>query len=99
MSRKPELQLPFIAKIAVVATFFNSWVLFEETIVDRFGLWQYLPYYRFGLFCAWDVAALLLIILGVWFAFRGRWLQQQGLAAESKETHCFLKLRQCVFCR
>jgi hypothetical protein len=24
-------------------TFFNTWVLFEETVVDRYGLWKYMP--------------------------------------------------------
>jgi len=61
--------LPLIAKIAIAMTFINTWVIFEETIVDRHGLWRYMPFYRVGLFCAWDAAVfavtLLLLLISV----------------------------------
>jgi hypothetical protein len=38
---------PFV-KLAVALTFFNSWVLFAEVVVDRQGLWRYMPGYRSG---------------------------------------------------
>ena len=51
-------------------TFINMWIIFEETIVDRHGLWRYMPYYRVGLFCVWDAAVfaitLLLLLVSVW---------------------------------
>ena len=75
--KEPVPRLPWIVKIAVALTFFNSWMLFEETIVDRHGLWRYLPFYKFGLFCIWDVAALFIIVPGVWYAFR-KWRQRSG---------------------
>ena len=55
--------LPLIAKIAIAMTFINAWVIFEETIVDRHGLWRYMPYYRVGLFCAWDASVLAVTLL------------------------------------
>lgn len=55
--------LPLIAKIAITMTFVNTWVIFEETIVDRHGLWRYMPYYRVGLFCVWDAAVLAITLL------------------------------------
>ena len=55
--------LPLIAKIAIAVTFLNMWVIFEETIVDRHGLWRYMPYYRVGLFCVWDAAVLAITLL------------------------------------
>ncbi len=61
MSNMPFKQLPLLVKIAIALTFFNSWVLFEETVIDRQGLWKYLPFYRVGIFCAWDVVGLALI--------------------------------------
>src|SRR3989442_15357017 len=61
--KEPVTRLPWIVKIAVVITFFNSWVLFEETIVDRHGLWRYMPFYRVGLFCVWDAAVLAVTLL------------------------------------
>jgi hypothetical protein len=62
--------LPGIVKAAVVVTFFNTWVLFEETVIDRYGLWQYMPYYRVAKLCAWDIGALALIIWVTFRAFR-----------------------------
>ena len=56
-------RLPLIAKIAIAMTFLNTWVLFEETIVDRHGLWRYMPYYRVGLFCVWDAAVFAITLL------------------------------------
>ena len=55
--------LPLIAKIAFAVTFLNMWVIFEETVVDRHGLWRYMPYYKVGLFCVWDAAVLALTLL------------------------------------
>ncbi|HTG52980.1 MAG TPA: hypothetical protein VMA33_08995 [Candidatus Tectomicrobia bacterium] len=55
--------LPLIAKIAIAITFINTWVLFEETVVDRHGLWRYMPFYRVGLFCVWDAAVLAVTLL------------------------------------
>ena len=55
--------LPLIAKIAIATMFLNTWVIFEETIVDRHGLWRYMPYYRVGLFCIWDAAVLAVTLL------------------------------------
>ena len=55
--------LPLIAKIGIAMTFVNTWVIFEETIVDRHGLWRYMPFYRVGLFCVWDAAVLAVTLL------------------------------------
>ena len=60
-STTPRLRL--IAKIAIAMTSLNTWVIFEETIVDRHGLWRYMPYYRVGLFCVWDAAVLAITLL------------------------------------
>lgn len=56
-------QLPAVAKLAVGLALFNSWVIFEEGIVDRLGLWQYLPGYVKARFCPWDLAAAGLIFV------------------------------------
>ena len=65
MNKSTTPPLPLIAKIAIAMTFINTWVIFEETVVDRHGLWRYMPFYRVGLFCAWDAAvfAIILVIL------------------------------------
>ncbi len=56
-------RLPVLLRLAVALTLFNSWVIFEETVVDRLGWWQYMPCYRVGRFCEWDVLAILVILL------------------------------------
>ena len=63
MKTSTTIPLPLIAKIAIAMTFINTWVIFEETVVDRHGLWRYMPFYRVGLFCAWDAAVLAITLL------------------------------------
>ncbi len=54
--------LPMATKVATVLTFFAFWVLFEELIIDRHHLDRFLPLYRVGNLCIYDltVAGLLL---------------------------------------
>ena len=63
MNKSTTPPLPLIAKIAIAITFLNMWVIFEETVVDRHGLWRYMPFYRVGLFCVWDAAVLAVTLL------------------------------------
>ena len=75
MKKSTTRRLPLIARIAIAMTFINAWIIFEETIVDRHGLWRYMPYYRVGSFCVWDagVFAITLLLLLVSMApFRHR---------------------------
>jgi len=58
--------LPLMAKVAIGMTFLNTWVLFEEIVVDRQGLWRYMPFYRVGDFCVWDLTIGLLIVAWLW---------------------------------
>jgi hypothetical protein len=95
MKKEPKLRLPLIVKLAVVLTFFKSWVLFEETVVDRHGLWKYMPFYKVGIFCTWDLAALLIIIPAVWLVLR-KW-QRRSSSLENQA--CFLRFKHCIFCR
>lgn len=59
-------RLPLIAKVAVGMAFLNTWVLFEEIVVDRQGLWRYMPFYRVGDFCVWDLTVCILIAVWLW---------------------------------
>ena len=62
MTRIPRRGPSVIVRVGLALTFFNSWVLFEETVVDRLGWWRYMPCYRVGHVCEWDVAAILVIL-------------------------------------
>ena len=63
MNKSTTPPLPLIARIAIAMTFIDAWIIFEETIVDRHGLWRYMPYYRVGLFCVWDAAVFAITLL------------------------------------
>jgi hypothetical protein len=72
MTPEAKPRLPLLVRIAVVLTFYNSFVLFEELVVDRRGLWRYLPLYKFGQFCIWDlgaIAGILLVVFSEWHFF------------------------------
>lgn len=60
---------PLTVQAAVFVTFFNAWVLFDELVVDRHDLWRYLPFYKVGLFCVWDVLALAVIGFSLFIRF------------------------------
>ena len=63
MKTSTTSSLPLIARIAIALTALNTWVIFEETVVDRHGLWRYMPFYRVGLFCVWDAAVFAITLL------------------------------------
>jgi hypothetical protein len=73
------VQLPLSVKIAMAFTYFNSFVLFEEIVIDRGGLYRYLPLYRFQRFCAWDVAAIALISIVIFGAGHFTRKRQPGI--------------------
>ncbi|HME87738.1 MAG TPA: hypothetical protein VKE30_00835 [Chthoniobacterales bacterium] len=78
-------RLSLIAKIAIALTFINTWVIFEETVVDRHGLWRYMPFYRVRLFCVWDAvvfAVTLMLLLASVLPLRSR--DSQTLSATSR---------------
>jgi len=56
-------QLPMIAKVAVGIAFYDAWWSVEEFVIDRYGLWRYMPYYRVSDPCVWDLAVALLIAI------------------------------------
>lgn len=54
--------LPAAVRLTTLATWFMAWVLFAEFVIDRYGLDAWLPYYRVGNFCPYDV--LVIVALG-----------------------------------
>jgi hypothetical protein len=72
MERLAFRQLPRAVQIAVGVAFFTAWVSFEEFVVDRVGLWKYMPLYRVGNGCVRDLAVATLITFTIWRASRQR---------------------------
>lgn len=63
-------QLPMVVRLAVGLVFNNAWWSIEEFVIDRKGLWKYMPYYRVGKACVWDLTVGLITIVAVWYASR-----------------------------
>jgi hypothetical protein len=61
-------QLPLAVKIAVGVVFYNAWWSIEEFVIDRHGLWRYMPYYKVADPCVWDLAVATIISLAIWRA-------------------------------
>ena len=64
-------QLPMTAKVAIGIAFNNAWWSIEEFVIDRHGLWRFMPYYRVADPCVWDLGVALLTIAVLW------WLSQE----------------------
>jgi hypothetical protein len=64
--------LPMVVKVATGVAFFTLWMCLEEFVIDRSGFWRYMPYYKKGDACVWDLAVFLLIVTGLWALSRSR---------------------------
>jgi hypothetical protein len=56
-------QLPFWIRLAAALTLLNTWILIAEFVIDRYGIDKYLPLYRYGDICIWDIVIILAIIV------------------------------------
>lgn len=73
MGRLSFGQLPMLVRVVTGVALFNAWVSFEEFVVDRIGLWRYMPYYKVGQGCVWDLMVAVLIVAGLtWASIAGR---------------------------
>lgn len=55
-------QLPLWIRLAAALSVFNTWVLIAEFVIDRYGLDEYLPFYRYGDVCLWDIAVIIALV-------------------------------------
>lgn len=56
-------QLPLAVRLAVPVTFFSMWVWIAEFVIDRYGLDDHLPFYRYGDVCIWEVVIVIALVL------------------------------------
>jgi hypothetical protein len=68
MERLQFKHLPLVVKIAVGLVFNNAWWSIEEFVIDRRGLWRYMPGYRVGNGCVWDLAVATLTVIAICWA-------------------------------
>lgn len=59
-------ELPWSVRVVLGLAAFNLWWSFEEFVIDRFGVWRYLPDYKFGHLCVWDLTVALGIAAAIW---------------------------------
>ena len=64
-------QLPLVVRIAVGLVFNNAWWSIEEFVINRLGLWKYMPYYKATNACIWDLALGVVTVLAIWRASIG----------------------------
>ena len=65
-------ELPLIARVAVGIAFYDAWWSIEEFVIDRYGVWRYMPYYHVSDPCVWDLTVASLIVFGLWRLSRER---------------------------
>jgi hypothetical protein len=70
MERLIFKQLPLVIKIAAWIAFFNAWLSIEEFVINREGLWRYMPFYKVADACVWDLVVALIITVGLWHSSR-----------------------------
>jgi hypothetical protein len=61
-------QLPLAVRIAVGIAFLNAWVLIEQLVIDRYGIWKYMPGYKVTDPCVWDLTVASIISIAIWRA-------------------------------
>jgi hypothetical protein len=67
MKRVSFAELPWTVRVVLGLATLNLWVSFEEFVIDRLGVWRYLPGYKFGRFCVWDLTVALGIASVIWW--------------------------------
>jgi hypothetical protein len=72
MNKVSFRDLPLVAKVAIGIAFNNAWWSIEEFVIDRSNVWRYMPDYRVGKVCIWDVTVALLTVIGLWWLSRPR---------------------------
>ncbi len=54
-------EMPWAVRVVLGLATFNLWWSFEGFVIDRFGVWRYLPNCKFRRLCVWD----LIVALGI----------------------------------
>ena len=65
-------ELPLVVKVATGVAYFTLWMCLEEFVIDRSSLWRYMPFYKRGAPCVWDLGVFVLIAAGLWALSRSR---------------------------
>lgn len=69
MKYVPFAALPGLVQFTSLATIFIGWVLVAELVIDRHGFDRFLPFYRVGNLCPYDLVVLL-ALAAAWVVLR-----------------------------
>ena len=61
MSKLGFADVPWVVRGTSWATAMMAWILFEEFIIDRHAWDRWLPFYRVGNLCVYDLAVAILL--------------------------------------
>lgn len=53
--------LASLVRFGAGAGIFFVWTVIEKQIIEPFGIYQFMPFYRVDGICAWDVLAIIVI--------------------------------------
>ena len=59
-------EMPVSIQIGFGLTLLSTWVLFEETVVDRTALARLMPGYSIADACIWDAGAVVVVLTLIW---------------------------------
>jgi hypothetical protein len=72
MQKIPLSSLPALAIFSIGVSMLFLWVAFEQQVIEPFGIWHYMPFYRVQGFCVYDAAATATISTVLWRLSRNR---------------------------
>ena len=69
MQKTSFASLPGLVQLTSLGTLFIGWVLIAEFIIDRHGYDRFLPFYRVGDLCPYDLAVVV-ALAATWILMR-----------------------------
>lgn len=66
MQKIPLSSLPTLAIVSIGASLLFLWVAFEQQVIEPFGIYHFMPFYRVAGFCVYDAAAITTISIVLW---------------------------------
>lgn len=78
-------QLSIWIRLSLILVPVLAWVMFAEFVIDRHGLDAFLPFYRVGNICIYDVGVLAFVLIGWW---RAEAREKRSRAAKSLDQCC-----------
>jgi hypothetical protein len=67
MKRVNFAELPWGVRIVLGLAAFNFWMSIEDFVINRSGVWRYMPGYKVADACIWDLMVGLGVCATVWW--------------------------------